>query len=174
MGGDVAYETATKSFLLGVRAKLQLWKPARYLGLGSAGLARGGSLVALAFRDLNGDGLKEPGEPPIEGVGFRGGAGEVSTNSRGLALVTGLGDGRPAQVSMAATLPDPYMFPSRPGVEVVPRPGRTHRALFPVVAVSEVEGHAYFQGIDETPSVKRPTATGRCQRRRHGFGSNGV
>jgi hypothetical protein len=51
------------------------------------------------------------------------------------------------------TLPDPYMFPSRPGVEVVPRPGRTHRALFPVVAVSEVEGHAYFQGADEKRAV---------------------
>jgi hypothetical protein len=71
-----------------------------------------------------------------------------------MALLTGLGDGRPAQVSMLTeTLPDPYMFPSRPGVEVVPRPGRTHRTMFPVVAVSEVEGHAYFRGGETERAV---------------------
>jgi hypothetical protein len=54
---------------------------------------------------------------------------------------------------MTNSLPDPYMFPARAGVEVVPRPGRTHRSVFPVVAVSEVEGHAYFQGGDANRAV---------------------
>jgi hypothetical protein len=54
---------------------------------------------------------------------------------------------------LTETLPDPYMFPSRPGVEVVPRPGRTHRTMFPVVAVSEVEGHAYFRGGETERAV---------------------
>jgi hypothetical protein len=77
-----------------------------------------------------------------------------------MALLTGLGDGRPAQVSMMTnSLPDPYMFPSRQGVEVVPRPGRTHRSLFPVVATSEVEGHAFFQGGD----AKRPVSNVQLQ-----------
>jgi hypothetical protein len=77
-----------------------------------------------------------------------------------MALLTGLGDGRRVQVSMMSnSLPDPYMFPSREGVEVVPRPGRTHRSLFPVVATSEVEGHAIFQGGD----AKRPVSNVQLQ-----------
>lgn len=154
MGGDLLYNSATKSFLAGIRASFSLGNPLGSWRFGPPGLARGGSLVAIAFRDLNGDGRREPGEPPLEGVGFRGGAGEVRTYSSGMALVTGLGDGRPAQVSMLTdTLPDPYMFPSRPGIEVVPRPGRTHRSLFPVVAVSEMEGHAFFQGSETRRAV---------------------
>ena len=147
MGGDLLYDSGSKSFVAGVRASFSLGNPLGAWRFEPPGLARGGSLVAIAFRDLNGDGRQEAGEQPLEGIGFRGGAGEVQTNSSGMALLTGLGDGRPAQVSMLTeTMPDPYMFPSRPGVEVVPRPGRTHRTLFPVVAVSEVEGHAYFRG----------------------------
>ena len=62
-----------------------------------------------------------------------------------MALISGLGDGRPTQVSMMTdTLPDPYLSPVKPGVEVVPRPGRTHVAMFPVATVSELEGKAYF------------------------------
>jgi hypothetical protein len=154
MGGDVAYDSATKAFVVGMRASFSLGNALGSWRFEPPGLARGGSLVAIAFRDLNGDGLREPGEPPLEGVGFRGGSGEVTTNKGGMALVTGLGDGRPAQVSMITdTLPDPYMFPTRPGVEVVPRPGRTHRALFPVVAVSEVEGHAFFHNGSSSRAV---------------------
>jgi hypothetical protein len=154
MGGDLLYDSRTKSFVAGIRASFSLGNPLGSWRFEPPGLARGGSLVAIAFRDLNGDGRREPGEPPLQGVGFRGGAGEVQTNSSGMALITGLGDGRPAQVSMLTdSLPDPYMFPSRPGVEVVPRPGRTHRSLFPVVAVSEVEGHAFFEGGENRRAV---------------------
>jgi hypothetical protein len=154
MGGDVLYDSGRNSIVAGIRASFSFGNPLGTWRFQPPGLARGGSLVAIAFRDLNGDGRQEAGEPPLEGVGFRGGAGEVQTNGSGMALLTGLGDGRPAQVSMLTeTLPDPYMFPSRPGVEVVPRPGRTHRTMFPVVAVSEVEGHAYFRGGETERAV---------------------
>jgi hypothetical protein len=154
MGGDLLYDSQTRSFVAGIRASFSLGNPLGSWRFGPPGLARGGSLVAIAFRDLNGDGRRQPGEPPLEGVGFRGGAGEFETNGSGMALVTGLGDGRPAQVSMLTdSLPDPYMFPSRPGVEVVPRPGRTHQSLFPVVAVSELEGHAFFEGGEAKRAV---------------------
>jgi hypothetical protein len=36
------------------------------------------------------------------------------------------------------------MAPVRAGIEVVPRPGRTHVADFAVATVSEAEGHAFF------------------------------
>jgi hypothetical protein len=154
MGGDLLYDSARKSFVAGVRASFSFGNPLGAWRFEPPGLARGGSLVAVAFRDLNGDGLQQANEPPLKGIGFRGGAGEAQTNDAGMALLTGLGDGRPAQVSMMTnSLPDPYMFPARAGVEVVPRPGRTHRSLFPVVAVSEVEGHAYFQGGDDKRAV---------------------
>ena len=118
------------------------------------GLARGGSLLAVAFRDLDGDGVKEPNEPPIEGVAFRGGVGDNKTDSDGRALITNLGDGRPTQVSMQTdSLPDPYLSPTKPGVEVVPRPGRTALVMFPVATVSELEGHAYFRTDDSKRAV---------------------
>jgi hypothetical protein len=154
MGGDLLYDSGRNGLVVGVRASFSFGNPLGAWRFEPPGLARGGSLVAVAFRDLNGDGIQEPGEPPLQGIGFRGGAGEVSTNSNGMALVTGLGDGRPSQVSMITdSLPDPYMFPSRPGVEIVPRPGRTHRSLFPVVAMSEFEGHAYFEGGEARRAV---------------------
>jgi hypothetical protein len=160
MGGDLLYDSARKSFIAGVRASFSFGNPLGSWRFSPPGLARGGSLVAVAFRDLNGDGQQEANEPPLDGIGFRGGASEVRTNDAGMALLTGLGDGRRVQVSMITnSLPDPYMFPSREGVEVVPRPGRTHRSLFPVVATSEVEGHAIFQGGD----AKRPVSNVQLQ-----------
>jgi len=147
LGADVQYDTGAKTLLVGVRVSFSFGHGTDGWGFEPPGFASGGSMIATAFKDLNGDGRREVGEPPIAGVGFRGGAGEVKTNANGMAMLTGLGDGRPTQVTMLAdTLPDPYMAPTVAGVEVVPRPGRTHVAEFPVATVSEVEGHAYFHG----------------------------
>ena len=154
LGGDVLYDTATKDFVVGIRSSFSFGRPFGAWRFEPPGLARGGSLVAVAFRDLNGDGQRSADEVLLEDVAFRGGAGEVRTNSEGMALITGLGDGRPAQVAMSTdSLPDPFMYPTRTGVEIVPRPGRTHRALFPVVAASEVEGRAYFESGDAERAV---------------------
>lgn len=154
MGGDVLYDSATKDFVVGIRSSFSFGHPLGSWRFEPPGLARGGSLVAVAFRDLDGDGLQGSGEPLLQDIAFRGGAGVVRTNSDGMALITGLGDGRPAQVAMSTdSLPDPFMYPTRTGVEIVPRPGRTHRSLFPVVAASEVEGRAYFQSGDAERAV---------------------
>jgi hypothetical protein len=145
LGADVFYDSATKGFVFGTRASFSFGQWLGAWRFEPPGLARSGSLVAVAFQDMNGDGIQEAGEPPLEGIGFRGGAGQSITNSAGKALVSGLGDGRPAQVAMLTdSLPDPYMYPNRPGVEVVPRPGRTHVAYFPVAFVSVLVGHAFL------------------------------
>lgn len=155
MGGDVQYDTQTKALVAGFRSSFSFGR-----GLGGwhferPGLARGGSVLAMAFRDLDGDGIKDAKEPALADIGFRGGIGEVRTDESGRALISGLGDGRPAQVTMLGdTLPDPYLSPVKPGIEVVPRPGRTHVAMFAVATVSEVEGHAFFDsGGDEARAV---------------------
>lgn len=154
VGSDLQYDTQSKGFVLGIRTSFSFGRGLRGWQVAPPGLARGGSLVAIAFRDLNGDGRREANEPVIPGVGFRGGAGEVKTNAAGQALITGLGDGRPAQVAMLSeTLPDPYLTAVRPGIEVVPRPGRTHVAWFAVASVSEVEGHAYFKSASGSRAV---------------------
>lgn len=146
LGADVQYDTGTKALLVGTRISFGFGRGIRGWGFEPTGFAGGGSVIAMAYRDLNGDGKREKNEPAIPGVGFRGGAGEVKTNAQGEAMITGLGDGRPAQVTMLTdTLPDPYMAPVQAGIEVVPRPGRTHFADFPVATVSEAEGHAYFR-----------------------------
>ena len=144
-GADVQYDSGTKALVVGTRLSFSFGHGISGWRFAPPGLARGGSLLAVAFRDLNGDGRKEANEPALQDVGFRGGSGEVKTDARGMALISGLGDGRPTQVSMMTdTLPDPYLSPVKPGVEVVPRPGRTHVAMFPVATVSELEGKAYF------------------------------
>lgn len=155
VSADAQYDTGSDAFILGTRMSFSFGRGIGGWGFDPPGLARGGSMLAIAFRDLDGDGLRDDGEPGLEKIGFRGGAGgEVLTDASGMALITGLGDGRPAQVSfLTDSLPDPFLSPTRPGVEVVPRPGRTHVAMFPVAVVSEVEGRAYFQGESEKRAV---------------------
>jgi hypothetical protein len=154
IGADAQYDTSTKDIIVGLRASFSFGRGLGGWRVSPPGLARGGSLVAVAFRDLDGDGRMETNEPPIEGVAFRGGTGDNKTGPDGRALITGLGDGRPTQVSMLTdSLPDPYLAPVKPGVEVVPRPGRTAVVMFPVATVSEVEGHAFFKGVDSHRAV---------------------
>lgn len=155
VAADAQYDTASKALLIGSRLSFSIGRGAAHWGVGRPGLARGGSVMAIAFRDLDGDGIRDPEEEGLSGIGFRGGSGEDrKTDKSGRVLLTGLGDGRPAQVTFESeTLSDPYLRPSTDGIEVVPRPGRTHVAMFPVTAVSEVEGKAFFERGDSSRAV---------------------
>lgn len=147
LSSDVQYDTGSKALLIGMRVAFSLgFDRRRGVAVTRPGLARGGSLAALAFRDTNANGIRDPGEAPVEGLRFRGGASEARTDARGEALVTGLGDGRIAQVTLdPSSFDDPYLTPRRQGVAIVPRPGRVHFTSFPIVAMSEVEGEVLFE-----------------------------
>jgi hypothetical protein len=159
---DAQYDTDTKDALFGVRMGFSLGRlPGRSRWyLDRPGLARGGSVMATAFRDLDGDGVHDAAEPPLPGLEFRAGGRTAKTDKEGRALLSGIGEGRPTSVSLnTASLDDPYLTPARAGLEIVPRPGRTHVAAFPVVTVSEVEGDAVFVGGE----AERPVSNVQLQ-----------
>ena len=105
-------------------------------------LAGLGAVSPSVFVDANRNGLRDPGEQPMEGVGFTGSrATDVKTSADGFALVTGLPPYQDVDVAVAtATLEDPLAVPERPGVRLVPRPGRVTSVDFPILISGEVTG----------------------------------
>lgn len=106
-------------------------------------ISRSGAVSARVFLDGNLNGRFDRGEPPLSGVRFvvDGTAAAAVSNRRGIAFITGLAADRPTAVAIdAGTLKDPFWAPMRSGFEIVPRPGRTARLDFPVVATGEIEG----------------------------------
>ncbi|WP_295530472.1 hypothetical protein [Novosphingobium sp. Chol11] len=120
-------------------------------------LARPGLAAALrAFADDNGNGHFDPGEPPVPDVTFLSGTEETKTDAAGRALIAGLGDGTRASVRVDAdSLPDITLAAARPGIELVPRPGRVHVSDFAIVSLSDVEGTAYFRSGSADRAVSR-------------------
>jgi sporulation related protein len=106
-------------------------------------LAGLGAVSPSVFVDANGNGVRDPGEKPMEGVGFLANraSSETRTSADGTALVTGLPPYQDVNVGVAeATLEDPLAVPERPGVRFVPRPGRVTEVDFPVLISGEVTG----------------------------------
>jgi hypothetical protein len=124
--------------------------------LARPGLAAGGAAALRAFADDNGNGRFDPGEAPIKDVTFLSGTEETKSDAAGHALIAGLGDGTRSSVRVDAdSLPDIAMAAARPGIELVPRPGRVHVSDFAIVSLSEVEGTAYFRASKGDRAVSR-------------------
>ena len=106
-------------------------------------LAGSGAISPFVFLDSNGNGVLDPGEKPLEGVGFTSnrGSSEVLTDRTGSSLITGLPVYQPLDVAIAGpTLEDPLAVSEKPGVQFVPRPGHVTRVDFPVLVSGEVTG----------------------------------
>jgi hypothetical protein len=106
-------------------------------------LAGSGAVAPLVYLDSNGNGVRDPGEKPLEGVGFLASraATEVVTGPEGRALVTGLPVYQDVNVALAgSTLEDPMAVPEKPGVRFVPRPGHVTLVEFPVLVSGEITG----------------------------------
>lgn len=114
-----------------------------------------GAVAPLVFFDANGNGVRDPGERAIEGVGFQvaGGATTARTAADGTALLSPLVPYQLVDVGVAlGSLEDPLARPSVPGVSLVPRPGRLTPLEFPVVLRGEVTGTVYRRrGSDVQP-----------------------
>ncbi len=111
-------------------------------------LASGGAASARVFVDANGNGVFDPGEKPLEGVGFSvtRGATDARTGPDGLAFIPNLPSYQQTGVAIALkTLEDPLAVLSRPGVEFVPRPGKATIVDFPVVISGEITGTVYMK-----------------------------
>ena len=106
-------------------------------------LAASGQTVARVFRDLNNDGVRQPGEPYEEGVQITTGRAPANepTDENGLAVVTGLTPYRPILVGIdTSSLADPFVQPRGPGIVVTPRPGVAAIVELPLVSAGEIDG----------------------------------
>lgn len=109
----------------------------------SAPLAAAGQLVATVFRDTNGNGVRDAGEPLEKDVQLAAGRVPIEglTDASGQVLVDGLSPYRPILVGIdSGSLPDPLVQPAGPGIVVTPRPGIAARIELPLSATGEVDG----------------------------------
>jgi hypothetical protein len=120
-------------------------------------LAEGGMVHATVFRDLNDNGVLDPGEPLEKGALITTGARQVErkTDAKGSVTVGGLTPYMPIPVGIDATsLDDPMLTPKKPLQVVVPRPGVSADVLIPLVAGGDIEGALMksgelgFEGVD--------------------------
>lgn len=106
-------------------------------------LASSGQTVARVYRDLNNDGVRQPGEPYEEGVQITTGRAPANepTDENGFAVVTGLTPYRPILVGIdTSSLSDPFVQPRGPGVVVTPRSGIAAMVELPLVSAGEIDG----------------------------------
>ena len=109
------------------------------------GLSSSGAVAVRAFADTNGNDEFDPDEEAVGKVTFFTGSQHVTSDASGNALLTGIGDGTRTAVKIdSATLPDIAMAPSRPGVEVIARPGRIPIVQFAIQRLSDIEGTAVY------------------------------
>ena len=105
-------------------------------------LAEQGQASIEVFRDDNGDGARQAGEPAVEGVAVEAGFrhGEKATNRAGRAVIDGLLPYVPVLISIdSGSLPDPLLRPKGQGMVVVPRPGIAAKVVLALAPTGEVE-----------------------------------
>ncbi len=101
---------------------------------------------ALVFLDGNGNGRFDEGDEALPNIAFEldGGRHPVTTGDDGVAHLA-IGSHRRTSLAVAeGSLEDPYWLSTRPGVEVLTRPGRTESIMFPIVVTGEIDGTVYL------------------------------
>ena len=149
-----SYTTGANDARVGIQISLGfLFDPLRktYRGV-EAEAAEGGSIAVRAFVDRDGDNRPGPGDTPVAGLAFQGGGQPVKTDSRGDALITGLGAGASARVEAdPSSVEDPFLTLPPTDIRIVPRPGRVAVVPYALHPTGEVELHVEFQQGDGTP-----------------------
>jgi hypothetical protein len=120
-------------------------------------IAQAGEVRALVYRDLNDNGVRDPGEPMQKDAVVTTGTqqAEQPTDSGGAALVGGLAPYQPIAVGLdVSSLDDPMLVPKKALQVVVPRPGVPADVEIGLVGGGDVEGAlvksggAGFEGVD--------------------------
>jgi hypothetical protein len=120
-------------------------------------LAQAGEVHALVYRDLNDNGLRDPGEPLEKGAMVTTGThqAEQPTDGSGSVIVGGLIPFQPIAVGVDVTsLDDPMLVPKKALQLVVPRPGVSAEVEIGLVGGGDVEGALVksggigFEGVD--------------------------
>jgi hypothetical protein len=114
-------------------------------------VAGAGAVSPRVFIDKNANGKWDSGEQAVSGAGFF--VDRMSqrpiTDEKGTTLITGIPPFEVHRVAISAgSLEDPLLVPARPGVQFVPRPGKSQEIDFPVLITGEVNGTTYYRGDD--------------------------
>jgi hypothetical protein len=118
----------------------------------NAKLAQRGEAAVSVFLDENGDGVRSPGEKPLEGVGLTAGqfGSSAPTDKEGHAMIEGLNPYEKVLIGVdESTLPDPFLIPMKKGVAITPRAGVAAKLELAVAPTGSVEGE--LRGFEDTP-----------------------
>ncbi len=113
------------------------------------GPASGGSVSMLAFTDNNGDNRMGPEDTPLPGIAIQGGGRTVTTDARGRAFVTGLGDGQQGMLRTDVSAVDTLFAASPPqNIIFAPRAGDVIKLPYPFFPTAEVNVHLTYRRPD--------------------------
>ena len=110
---------------------------------------------ARVFLDRDNNGRYDPGDEPLEGIGFLGNSAweDRTTDARGTVFLAGLPAYRNRSVGIdLSTLTDPFLISPRKSQHLVGHPGSIADVDFPVTYSGDIEGMVY----GETPSGRIP------------------
>ena len=116
---------------------------ARGFTLSRRPLAQAGEVHALVYRDLNDNGVRDPGEPLEKGALVTTGTQQAQkpTDAHGSVLVGGLVPFQPIAVGVdVSSLADPMLVPKKALQVVVPRPGVPANVEIGLVGGGDIEG----------------------------------
>jgi hypothetical protein len=131
--------------------------PADGFALSRQPIASAGSVRARVYRDLNDNGVADPGEPVQKGAIIIAGhsVAKQPTDAKGMVMVAGLATFTPITVGIdRSSLGDPMLAPEKALQVVVPRPGVTALVDIGLVSSGDIEGAIVkngglgFEGVD--------------------------
>jgi hypothetical protein len=120
-------------------------------------IASAGSVRARVYRDINDNGVADPGEPFEKDVLIKAGSmiSKAPTDAGGAVMVAGLPTFTPITVGIdRSSLSDPMLAPKKALQVVVPRPGVPAEVEIGLVGAGDVEGAVVkngdlgFEGLD--------------------------
>jgi hypothetical protein len=116
-------------------------------------VATQGAAAARVFLDHNGNGRRDPAEPPVEGAAFQVGTARTPerTGRDGTAFLPNLPENQLVALTLSPeSLEDPLWVASSPGVSFVPRAGQVMMLDFPVRATGEIVGAVWLREAGAT------------------------
>ena len=128
-----------------------------------ADLERAG-VSGIVFRDDNGNGVQDPGEPGLAGIPVSVGGYAAVTDSSGRFTVWGLLPWEPVRIEVdTLALPDPHLLLPAAVLRVRPSPNSFGDVRIPVVTGAEISGFVVMgdQAVAGVPVLLREIDTGR-------------
>ena len=119
-------------------------------------MAPTGAASVRVFLDKNQNGVLDPGEPPVEGVGFtvNGGGTLARTGADGIVYLNRLPVKQNVDIGFdVATLEDPQLAAQQKGYRIVPRPGKVSQLDFAVSITGEIDGTTYLMTSGQRRAV---------------------